>query len=191
MISGDDYHRPPQDPRVAQTRELVLGAARDLLLAEGVDAVTPTRIASITGISRSTIYRNWDHPSDIVFEATAADTAIPPFTPSGDPLNDARRYLEALRTMLSSPQATLLATRIDRGEHDEETAATLRSVARDRRDLIQSILHHPPGDFTSWHALLVGPLMYQRFVTREPITDELIEMVVDAYLTAREAGSDG
>lgn len=186
-MTGDDYHRPPEDPRVAQTRDLVLGAARELLVEEGVEAVTPTRLSNVTGISRSTIYRNWQDPSDIVFEATATDTGQPPFTPIGEPLADAKRYLEALRTMLSSSRATLVATRIERAEHDETTAATLRAISDDRSELIQRTLEHPPGDFSAWHALMVGPLMYQRFVGRGPITDELIDLVASAYFAVRDA----
>lgn len=178
----DDFQRPPEDARVAQTRQLILAAARQILLAEGQEAVTPTRLANLTGVSRSTIYRNWDEPADIIFEATAADTQVPPFSPSGDTRADVISYLGALRSMLESTQATLLATRVDRAEHDADTAATLRAVADGRRDLIRDLLGHTSSDFGAWHALLVGPLFYQRFMARQPVTDDLIRLVAEAYV---------
>lgn len=170
------------DPRIAVTRSRVLDAARKLLVEEGQDAVTPTRLAAVTGVSRSTIYRRWPHPDDIVFEAIADDTDAPPFVPSGDIRQDLTRYLEALREGLGAFHSTLLATRIDRAEHDAETAETLRRTGAHRRDLIADLLGHPRDDFGKQHALIVGPLIYQRFMAREEITDELIELIVDAYL---------
>jgi len=143
---------------------------------------TNTRLAALTGVSRSTIYRRWPDPDDIIFEAIADDTDAPPFAPSGDVRQDLTRYLEALRDGLRAFHTGLLATRIDRAEHDPEVAETLRTVAENRRDLIADLLEHPREEFSEAQALIVGPLMYQRFLAREEITDELIELVVNAYL---------
>jgi len=110
------------------------------------------------------------------------DTEGPPFTPSGDIRQDLTRYLEALRDGLQAFHTTLLATRIDRAERDPETADLLRRTAENRRDLIADLLQYPGEDFAAAQALIVGLLMYQRLLTREEITDNLIELVVDAYL---------
>ena len=182
MSDSTDELREGTDPRIASTRRRVLDAARKLLLEEGQEAVTPTRLAALTGVSRSTIYRRWPDPDDISFEAIADDTDAPPFAPSGDVRQDLTRYLEALRDGLRAFHTGLLATRIDRAEHDPEVAETLRTVTENRRDLIADLLEHPREEFSEAQALIVGPLMYQRFLAREEITDELIELVVNAYL---------
>ncbi len=177
--------RDVTDPRVALTRRRVLDAVRRLLVEEGQEAVTPTRLAELTGISRSTIYRRWPDPDDITFEAIADDTDAPPFTPSGDVRQDLTRYLEALREGLKAFHTGLLVTRIDRAEHDPETAETLRRTAQNRRNLMADLLQHPREEFAAAQALTIGPLMYQRFLAREEITDELIELVVDSYMQSR------
>lgn len=182
MTTAEDYLRPRGDPRVAQTRELVLKAARDLLLSEGQDSVTPTRLTEITGISRSTIYRHWNDPGEIIFEATATDSQRAPFTPQGDVRKDLTAYLKALRDMLEGDQGSLLATQIDRSEHDEAASDTMERIAVGRRDLIRRLAQHPSEDFTTAHALLVGPLVFQRYLAREKISDELITEVVAAYM---------
>ena len=110
------------------------------------------------------------------------DTETPPFTPSGDIRQDLTRYLEALGDGLQAFHTTLLATRIDRAEREPETADLLRRTAQDRSDLIADLLQYRGDDFATAQSLIVGPLMYQRFLAREEITDELIELVVDAYL---------
>lgn len=57
------------DRRVVRTRQRVPVAARDLLADEGQAAVTPTRLSEATGISRSTINRNWPDPAEIALDA--------------------------------------------------------------------------------------------------------------------------
>lgn len=185
MEPDNEYRRPPVDPRVAQTRRLVLAAARQLLVEEGQEAVTPTRITEITGISRSTVYRHWSDPLDIIFEATATDIDQTAFTATGDVGTDLTRYLETLRDMLESSKGTLLATQIDRAEHNPAISETLRNVADLRRSLIGDLIQHPGDDFGPGHALVVGPLIYQHFMARDEITDELIELIVSAYLHSR------
>ncbi len=185
MSDSTDGLREGIDPRIASTRRQVLDAARELLLEEGQEAVTPTRLSELTGISRSTIYRRWPDPDDIAFEAIADDTDAPPFSPSGDVRRDLTRYLEALRKGLQAFHTGLLATRIDRAEHDPETAQMLRTVAENRRDLMADLLGRPREEFAAAQALIVGPLMYQRFLVREEITDELIDLVGDAYMQNR------
>ena len=185
MSTAIEDGQEPVDPRVAQTRRRVLDAARRLLTEEGQEAVTPTRLAELTGISRSTIYRRWPDPDDIVFEAIADDTEEPPFNPSGDTRQDLTRYLEALREGLNAFHTGLLATRIDRAEHDPTTAEMLRHTGKNRSDLMADLLEHPREEFATAQALIVGPLMYQRFLAREEITDELIELVVASYMQSR------
>jgi AcrR family transcriptional regulator len=173
------------DPRALRTRKVVLDAARRLILAEGQESVTPTRLVNETHVSRSTIYRQWPDPDDIILEAIGGDTEQPPFEPAGDLRQDLTRYLRLLRSGLDLPHTALLATRIDRAERNEQTATMITSINRGRRQLLAEILQHPTDDFDAAHALIVGPLFHQRFLAREPITDEFIDTVVDAYLAIR------
>lgn len=184
---GDDYRRPDEDVRVAQTKQLVLAAARELLLDEGQEAVTPTRLALITGISRSTIYRHWRDPGDIVFEATAASTSELPFTPTGNIRRDLTAFLEQFDRAIHSSQGTLLATQIDRAEQNPDNAATLGEIANARRESIKQLLDDPTGDFSTSHAMLIGPLVFQRFMVRTPVTPNLIQRIVDDYLNHRHS----
>ena len=174
-----------RDPRAVRTRKIVLDAARRLILAEGQESVTPTRLVNETHVSRSTIYRQWPDPDDIILEAIGGDTEQPPFEPTDDLRQDLTRYLRLLRAGLNLPHTALLATRIDRAERDKQTATMITSMNRGRRQLLAEILQHPTDDFDAAHALIVGPLFHQRFLAREPITDEFIDTVVDAYLAIR------
>lgn len=185
MNTGIEGRRATTDPRITLTRQRVLNAARRLLIEEGQEAVTPARLSEMTGVSRSTIYRRWPNPDDVIFEAIADDTDAPPFTPTGDIRQDLTRYLEALREGLQAFHTGLLATRIDRAERDPEVAEMLRTVAENRRGLIADLVEHPREGISEAQALIVGPLMYQRFLAREEITDELIDLIVESYMQSR------
>ncbi len=165
---------------------MVLTAARRLIADEGQDAVTPTRLMAMTGVSRSTIYRHWQDPRAIIFEATASDTARLPFEPTGEPLDDLHSYLEALREGLRGTQGALLATQIDRAEHDDEASDVMCRISTQRREMIARLLGEAPDRFGPLHALIVGPLVFQRYLDRGDIGDELIDLVVEAYTATRE-----
>ena len=58
------------------TTATVLTAALELLLSEGVGALTAQRLHQVTGVSRSTIYRHWPTPNDVL--ASLIDVAPSP-----------------------------------------------------------------------------------------------------------------
>jgi len=185
-VVDKDYERPAGDPRVAETREVVLTAARRLISDEGQDAVTPTRLMAMTGVSRSTIYRHWADPKAIIFEATASDITRLPFEPTGEPADDLRSYLEALREGLRGTQGALLATQIDRAEHDDEASDAMRRISTQRREMIARLLDEAPDQFGPLHALIVGPLIFQRYLARADIGDELIDLIVNVHAVIHE-----
>jgi AcrR family transcriptional regulator len=94
----------------ADTRETVLRAALDLLLAEGVGALTPQRLHEESGVARSTLYRHWPTPDDVVDDLllVAAQTEHP--VPTGEVVPDLEAALDALLWRLRNrPVAPFLA----------------------------------------------------------------------------------
>ncbi|MGH1488478.1 MAG: TetR/AcrR family transcriptional regulator [Acidimicrobiales bacterium] len=173
-----------EDPRPAQTRELVLQATRMIIASEGQAAVTPTRLVDVSGVARSTIYRHWPDAAAVIVDAMSMDGPEADFQPSGDPETDLRAYLNQLRQVLESPAATIIVAQADIAERDEQAARTLSGNGTHRNKLIQDLLHDPRSDFDTIHAQLVGPLFMQRFFIRKPITDKLIDAIVTDYLAS-------
>ena len=54
------------DPRVVRTRRDVLAAAREVLLEEGWEGVTVSRVADRSGYARTTLYRHWPQRLDLL-----------------------------------------------------------------------------------------------------------------------------
>ncbi|MBS4754258.1 TetR/AcrR family transcriptional regulator [Nocardioides sp. zg-ZUI104] len=82
----------PAGPARATT-EVVLTAALDLLLSEGLGALTAQRLHQATGVSRSTIYRHWETPTRVL-EALIDVAPPPPHPTSGDPVADAHAEVD-------------------------------------------------------------------------------------------------
>lgn len=175
-----------EDPRPAQTRELVLQAARLIVASEGQAAVTPTRLVELSGVARSTIYRHWPDAGSIIVDAMEADRERER-TPqaSGDPGEDLRTYLQQLRDVLEGGGGAIIVAQADIAERDEKAAQTLAATGHDRSQIVHDFLDDPRDDFTTTHVQLVGPLFMQRFFMREPISDELIDEIVSSYLAGR------
>ncbi|MFF0493710.1 TetR/AcrR family transcriptional regulator [Nocardia sp. NPDC004068] len=78
-----------------ETEELVLTAALDLVLSEGAGALTAQRLHARTGVARTTIYRHWPTPKDVL-AALISVAPHPTPEPTGDPVADLRREVDLL-----------------------------------------------------------------------------------------------
>lgn len=79
----------------SETTAVVLTASLQLLLAEGAAALTPQRLHLATGVSRSTIYRHWPTPRDVL--AALIDVApLGPAERTGDLAHDLHAEVDLL-----------------------------------------------------------------------------------------------
>jgi len=62
----------------------------------------------------------------------------------------------------------------------------MRRISTQRREMIARLLDEAPDQFEPLHALIVGPLIFQRYLDRGDIEDELIDLVVDAYAVVHD-----
>ena len=132
----------------------------ELLLDDGVGALTAQRLHEVSGVARSTIYRHWPTPDDVVDDLleVAARTEQP--EPTGDVRADLEAALDALRwrlrhrpvapflaaLMAGSPNDAALVAR--RGRYvatllepfyDAQRAARPRVPAAQRDELVQLV----------------------------------------------------
>lgn len=180
------------DPRFLRSREAILEAARDLLLAHGPSAVTHHQIAAHAGIARATVYRHWPRTDQLLAEAMA--TVPMPFFGSlerpvrawlvGELTAIARQLEEddvlAVSTTLANAalwddamdarRATFAATLGDR-----VTSAVLEAERSGELELSVE-----PGAAA---ALLVGPVYYRAVIEHATSSVEMIERWVAALGT--------
>jgi AcrR family transcriptional regulator len=187
---------------VARTRDAVLKAGRELLEAEGPDAVTHLRIGETTGIARTTIYRHWpDHDSLLAAVLSDAGTEGDDGPDTGELAGDLHLYLDQLRSgggggrrgrhgMAHGMAHVMARAEFDgnfadlRRERVEGRLAPLRTILRrgvERGELVEGLdVDEAAIDF-------VAPVFFRRFFLGERLSDERIDAMVDRFVARHGA----
>jgi AcrR family transcriptional regulator len=185
--------RVAEDPRVERTRELVLGHVRELVRAEGFAAVTPQRVASDTGVSRSTLHRHWPDVRSLIIEAIADPGPIVDTPLLGDLRLDLGVDLHQLRLKLAEPQTQAMVVSImGQSVFDPGFAELLREHLDVHLDRLRRVLATGQAtgelradiDLRAASAMLAGPLFFRKLFYGEDITAEFVVAVVDGFIAA-------
>lgn len=179
------------DPRVVRTRSAVLRAAAEVLLTEGWDQVTHSRVARAAGFARATVYNHWPRRADLLRGAFEHIGAVEHASATGDLRADLVEELEVYRRVLIDGQlAGGLIALADRAssdpeiaelrtqwlEHGQSVTLSLLTAARDRGEL------HADLDVGAVADLLSGGLTYRVAVMAQTADRGFVETLVDSLL---------
>ena len=181
------------DPRVARSRAAVLDAATELLLAEGLPAVTVEAVLARSGVARSTLYRHWTGRGELLVDVFRRLVPPPAPAPPPGPLRerlvavglDAARSMqdEATRLMISLLHAADVDEELAafRDRFHEETHTPLATVLTEARAAGELPAEVPDEDVTG---LLIGPLFVRSLMLRRPVDAAWVHAHVDRVLRA-------
>lgn len=169
-----------EDPRVARNRRAVQAAALQVLGIDGVSGLTVDRLADVSGVSRSTIYRHWPDMAELIVEAfdevVHDHSARPPLT--GDVAADLLAYLRDYARRLNDPTyTTVIIALIEWSWRDAAFAATHARTFADSRSRAAALLRAAreagllSGDVDVSQGVedVVSPFLYRRLVLRRTI----------------------
>jgi AcrR family transcriptional regulator len=183
-------------PRSEERRKAILDAAIELLLTQGLQAVSMDEVADHAGVSKATIYRWWPTKETLALDALYHewDTFRPSLpdtgTLRGDLLALVRPWVRRARTR---PYARVVAALVEETHTDPEFAKLYHErFVNPRRDPARAILERAieraeiPDDTNVELALdlLYGPLFHRLLHAHAPLSDRFVEDVVDATLAA-------
>jgi len=193
----DSGHR--LNPQVARSRAAAIRAARDILFAEGWDAVTHVSVAERSGVGRTTLYRHWPTVEQLVYDVLLGEIAMSHPVPSGSTRDDLVADLDGFRSQLREhARERVMATIMDRATADPEFAKVrdglyqacslalvkILQTARNRGELEADL------DLAQAVAELAGPLVFQQFLAHKRLTRHVVERIVDAFLRAHQPLAD-
>lgn len=196
---GATSRRRRVDPRVVQTRSLVLTAAYRLLAEHGLAGATVEKVTEYSGVSRSTIYRHWPNPSDLYLEAlTSSENGSPYDDPTtGDLVEDLHAYGRHLADRLNDPvYAAAFAALMAEAKRDAAYAeAQQRLISERSRHLLRTLreavrrgeLRADLNVKEAAHAF-IEPFAYDCFLLHRRITPARVRQVVDVLLADWTAG---
>ena len=179
------------DPRVVRSRAAVIAATLKLLAERGITATTIEAVAGLSGVAKTTIYRQWDDQPSLVMDAIGSALQEPPRPDTGSLREDLVALLTGLASALHhSPAATLMPALIEAAERDPAFAALHRREAAHRHRVVRQVITRgiergelpSDADVDDLLDLLTGPLFYRRWVSVGTVDVHFATRVVDAVL---------
>lgn len=180
------------DPRVIRTRRQVLAAAREVLVEEGWQRVTVTRVADRSGYARTTLYRHWPQRLDLLRDLITEEVHLLHTAPTGDLRADLVAELEAFRLAITTTGLGRVMIAIGQQARDDAQLAELSSAVRaDGTRVLGEIITaalargelRPQLDRDVAVAHLVGPVLFRYlFDSHESLDRTFVAAVVDLFL---------
>ncbi len=169
------------DPRIERTKAHVLKTAREMIAARSGEPLTFSRLADVAQVSRRTLYTHWGTVERLIGEAVTARGEEPEIVKDGfTDRQILRKLLERTRDRLTDPITHLaVAGLIGQASQSSDAQGTLADLGTARLGDYAAIL----GPIThEQYSRFVGPLYYSALVLGEPISDALIDDLVEQGL---------
>ena len=129
-------------PRDELLDRAILERPAEVLVAEGVEAVSFSRIAELAGTTRPALYRRFRSPVELAIAALHHIATGTRPQPSGDHLADLEAELRSFRDGITRTSSiALVGSMLTPGVDDEVLAAYRELLVRPRRERIGAILH--------------------------------------------------
>jgi TetR/AcrR family transcriptional regulator of autoinduction and epiphytic fitness len=184
---------PRVDPRIDQSRRLVLRAAIEQLAAAGFGGLTIEAVAGRSGVAKSTIYRHWPDKHALIadaFEAAHHD-AVPSIAglSARDGLEQLLQHVaEVAADPVFSPAIPAL---IEGAERNARLRDFQQRYSLSRRQSVVELIERgvASGEFAARQnpqlaaQLLIGLIFYQRLMTSEPFDPASAGELIDAVLS--------
>ena len=192
--------RTELDPRVLRTRRHVLAAARAVLVEEGWQLVTVTRVADRSGYARTTLYRHWPQRLDLLRDLITEEVHLLHTVPTGDVRADLVAELEAFRVAITTTGLGRVMIAIGQQASDDGELAELSSAVRaDGTRVLDEIITSAVArgelraqlDPDMAVAQLVGPVLFRYlFESHGGIDGAFVVSVVDLFLRGGASPTD-
>jgi AcrR family transcriptional regulator len=182
-----------RDVRVERTAAKVLDAVHRLLETEGLGSVTFGRISRETGVSRTTLYRHWSSPSELISQAWSQVAPSNRVAHTPDLRADLVELFLAVRdvvesaTMRRSLPALLVAAQRDPGissVHADFVRSRRQPIVERLRRAVAEGQIAPDTDPELLVDLLSGPLFYRQLIRRTRTSDDDVRAFVEAVLAS-------
>ena len=178
-------------PRAEGLDEALLDVTLDLAGEVGIHGMSMDDLAQRAGVSKATIYRRWPSKERLVLEAL--NHAMRPFDliDTGTLRNDLDAYLVELARRMSEGKASdVLPDLIAASVRDPNLRSSLDEYIRYRRQPLQTILGRgtqrgelaADTDVEVLIDALIGPFVYRRLLSHEPLDDDFVERLLQTVL---------
>lgn len=187
----------PTDPRRARSRGKLLDAASTLLSSGGAAAVTVDAVTRMSGVARTTLYRNFPSTDSLIAAAFRRLLPPPPSAPEGVTVRDQLVVLctEMTLAIQDAPLQQSMLGWLAMGRNaggDDEVGELRRSIVRSYAEPLFEVFASAEadgalvvGERDRAIAQLAGPVVLARMIGLRPYEAADIEVLVDDFLRGR------
>lgn len=178
----------------------MIDATRELLREHGFAGVTIEAVSALSGVAKTTIYRQWADRDHLLLDSCAAAKGSVVVHDTGDLRADLVAGLRMLAGVLTAGDlAALFPAMIEASERSPEFRALNevhlaenRAPLRDRLRIAVKRGELKPGvDLETLMAVLAGPLFYRRLIVRHSLSKSFVDDLVDLVLSGAGSGGSG
>ena len=180
------------DPRVARTRARAFEATLELAAEFGLHACTFDAVSERSGIARSTLYRNWSNPSELVMEALESQDLGEHVAQDTGSLRDDMLILliGAEQELESSTWGAMVPQLVVAAATNPDMSDMLRQGSDYYLGIIAEVVQRAQErgevarDIDAVHVALLfsAPIFYRYFMARQPVDGRWITSHVDAIV---------
>ena len=185
---------PPRGrPRSEKAQNAILEAAAELLLDQGLAAVSMDAVAARAGVSKATIYRWWPTKETLALDALYHEWAgVPPARDTGSLRGDLLSLFRPWARLAGRrPYGRVIAALLTEAQTDPEFGRQYRArFVEPRRDQARAIFRRAiergeiPADTKIEVALdlLYGPIYHRLLHGHAPLNDQFVRDIIDTAL---------
>lgn len=166
-----------------------------LLNESGVDGFSVDEVVRRSGVAKTTIYRHWPDRDALILDACSQITEQQETPDTGALRGDLTAALTNIAHLLQTANwSSVLPSIIATAERDPSFATIHSQIQSGHAAPLREILERaasrgerqPPESYATTIAMLLGPLFYRRWFSREPIDADFIADLVTHALAAHE-----
>jgi AcrR family transcriptional regulator len=180
-------------PRDRTLDDRILDQVLALLGSHGYAGLTLDELAARSGVAKTTVLRRWPSKAAVAVagvERLALQSVDVP--DSGSLRDDLHALLHNAVTTFARGRGQFVPRLIRESGHHPEITGLLYTVLHTRRQAYRRVLAlaiargelAPQADQDLLIDLLIGPIWTRLLITGDPVTEEYVDSVVDAVLTA-------
>jgi AcrR family transcriptional regulator len=178
----------------------MLGAAAEVVLDSGVHGFSIDEVARRSGVAKTTIYRHFPGPKELLVAALDRIMTPPPTPDTGSLRGDLVEYLASVRpTFADAALRTVFFEVYAAAARDPHLAALHRSLMRARSGPTRAIYDHalargeiaPDIDYPTMLEIVQGPLILRSMFRPRALGDGDLAALVDRMLTALAGAPTG